>query len=364
MDFESAERHLDTLLSYERERNFIYDENNFDLDRFRKVVKEKGVDYSKLKFVHVAGSKGKGSVCNLISEYLVRDGFDVGLFTSPHLRDLRERIKVNGEMISKDDFAKYVNWAKGSEITYFEMLTLIALKYFVDRGVEYVAFEVGLGGRLDSTNIVTPELSVLTSVEMEHVGILGENLSEILDEKLGIVKNEVPLLVGDQSEEVMGLLKEKLKRKVDVYFISGGKNAWEKNLKLACNAISMILNVDVKCTKNVNIGDFQVEGRFDVREIEGKTVVFDVAHTVNSIKNLIDSLKEKFSDKEFVFLVAFKEDKDVDAMMKELESYSVKKISLEDDIEGNYREILLDLKRDQILVVTGSHYLVGKIIPS
>ncbi|MFH1533872.1 MAG: bifunctional folylpolyglutamate synthase/dihydrofolate synthase, partial [Nitrospirota bacterium] len=108
MDFESALKYLETLISHERDRDFLYDEKNFDLDRFRRVVADFEVAYSGLKIVHVAGSKGKGSVCNFISEYLVGIGERVGLFTSPHLYDIRERIRVNGEMISCERFGEYV----------------------------------------------------------------------------------------------------------------------------------------------------------------------------------------------------------------------------------------------------------------
>lgn len=353
MDFESACEFLESLDSWERDRNSEYD---FDLERFRSVVSGAGVDFSGLRIVHVAGSKGKGTVCHLISELLKREGKTVGLFTSPHLRDVRERIRVNGEMISRERFGEYVGEVVGLEVTYFEALTLVALKYFVDEGVEFAVLEVGLGGRLDSTNIVTPELTILTAVEMEHVGVLGESLSEILDEKLGIVKEGVPLLVGDQSEEVMGLLKEKLKRKVDVYFVNGGDDARAKNEKLAMCAVSIISNDTLKFTQNVNIRNFLIEGRFDVREIDGKTVVFDVAHTVGSMKNLVETLKKRFPDKEFVFLVKFLPDKDREGMMKVIDEVA------EDVYEGVGIEEI-DLKKDQVLVVTGSHSLVGKFIP-
>lgn len=369
MDFESALQYLETLISYERDRNFLYDEKNFDLDRFRNVVANFGVDYSDLRIVHVAGSKGKGSVCNFVSEYFVRTGVSVGLFTSPHLRDVRERIRVNDEMISRDRFGEYVGIVSeflklsGERITYFEVLTLIALKFFADEGVEFVILEVGLGGRLDSTNIVTPELSVLTAVEMEHVGILGDSLSEILDEKLGIVKEGVPLLVGEQSEEVMGLLKGKLERKVDVYYVDdfdvefeGDDVARVKNAKVAWCVIKIILNDTQKSTLNGIIDDFLIEGRFDSREIGGKTVVFDVAHTVESMKNLIQTLKIRFPEKKYVFLVKFLKDKNRDGMLKVISEIA------ENVYEGVEMEEI-DLKRDQILVVTGSHSLVGKFLP-
>ncbi len=393
MDFESACEFLETLVSYERDRDFEYGEKVFDLDRFEEMVRDFGVDYSGVKFVHVAGSKGKGSVCNFIAEYLAccggmragaRTGVRVGLFTSPHLRDVRERVKIDGEMISCDRFAGYVGEVRvflegrGGGATYFEVLTLIALKFFVDEGVEFAVLEVGLGGRLDCTNIVVPELSILTSVEMEHVGILGSTLGEILDEKLGIVKEGVPLLVGAQNEEVMGLLKRKLSRKVDVYYVDdfrseiGGLSldsvdlARIKNAEISYCALKILLGGVEKMLFERIFREFRVDGRFDVREIEGKTVIFDVAHTVGSISNLIGSLKVGFPEKKYVFLVSFLEDKDKEGMMKRIDEVAEKVdlVSFEgEDVKVVYKNSLKNLKKDRVLIVTGSHYLVGKILP-
>jgi dihydrofolate synthase/folylpolyglutamate synthase len=308
----------------------------------------------------------------------------VGLFTSPHLRDVRERVRIDGAMIGRDRFAGYVKEVRdfledcGGGATYFEVLTLIALKFFVDEGADYAVLEVGLGGRLDCTNIVVPELSILTFVEMEHVGILGDSLGEILDEKLGIVKEEVPLLVGAQSEEVMGLLKRKLSRKVDVHYVDDFRSEIE-GLSLDGVDLAGIKNAEVSyCALKILLGgvekelfervfkEFRMEGRFDVREIGGKTVVFDVAHTVGSISNLIRSLKAEFPDKKYVFLVSFLEDKDKEGMMKWIDEVA-QEVNVGKNIEGEsvevvYKNSLKNLKRDQILVVTGSHYLVGKLL--
>jgi dihydrofolate synthase/folylpolyglutamate synthase len=426
MDFESALEYLERFVNYERMVDFEYGEGDFDLERFREVVREYGIDYGEVKFVHVAGSKGKGSVCNFVAEYLRRCGgdgdgvFKIGLFTSPHLVDIRERIRVNGKMIGKERFAEYVARLRkfferrkkhprgdffSKKITYFEALTLIALKFFVDEGVDYAVLEVGLGGRLDSTNIVVPELSILTRVEMEHVGILGENLEEILEEKLGIVKEGVPLLVGPQSEEVMDLIKRKLERKVDVYFVEDFNcsflDDYEKdnsyydkarieNAKIAFCSFKILLSwVDKDIFKEV-FENFKLPGRFDVREIDGKVVVFDVAHTKNSTRNLIDSLVKFFSAEKFVFLVGMLRGKDVEGILRMIREvaervvftsvrggrgYSGKelaklfekvefnqKIKIAEDSVLAYKSAFEELKEGEILIVTGSHYLVGGLL--
>lgn len=404
MDFKGACKYLEKLVSYEKMPDFKYDAKNFDLSRFKKFIKNAGIDYSGIKFVHVAGSKGKGSVCGLIEKYMRAKGLSVGLFTSPHMFDLRERIVVDGKMIEKKVFAKYVTKIKifieknSIQITYFEFLTAIALKYFVDKNVKYAVLEVGLGGRLDSTNIVTPILSVLTRVEMEHVGILGNNLKEILDEKLGIVKPNVSLLIGEQSDEVYGLLKKKLKSRAKVFYVKMKSFDEAKiiNGRTAYFALKIMFGkVDKKLFESV-FKKFQLVGRFDIRRIHGKIVVFDIAHTKDSIKNLTESLKKKFPKKKFVFLVSVMKGKNVEAILRIIGNASKKVVFTSSYAQRGYSgeelekifenmrdfigsrdntKIYEDCKKafcqcltgqafDEIMVVTGSHFLVSRILSS
>lgn len=407
MNFESALKYLDKFVSYEKRLNFKYDKENFNLERFKSFVKKSGIDYSKLKFIHTAGSKGKGSVCRILAEYLKKSGYKVGLFTSPHLVDIRERIIINGRMISKKCFSDYVSSFEKDiedfEITYFEFLTAIALKYFIDEKVDYVVLETGLGGRLDSTNIVIPKLSILTRIEKEHVGILGNNLKEILNEKLGIVKKGVKVLIGNQSKYVTQLIREKLKNRGGKYFVEdddtgfkdlelgswrGFDDARIENAKTVFCALKILFKkVDKEIFKNV-VRDTLLLGRFDVRKVRGKTVVFDVAHTNNSILNLIKGLEKFYKKDEKVFLISFMKGKDVKSILKKISKVAYKiiftssnnergysayelakilksnlcEIVVEEDPYVAYRKALDDLKKNQILIVAGSHFLVGKFI--
>lgn len=413
MNFESALKYLDKFVSYEKKLNFKYDKENFNLERFKSFVKKEGIDYSKLKFIHIAGSKGKGSVCRMISEYLRICGYETGLFTSPHLIDIRERIVINGWMISKKRFSDYVSFFEKDiedfEITYFEFLTAIVLKYFIDEKVDYVVLETGLGGRLDSTNIVIPKLSILTRIEKEHVGILGNNLREILNEKLGIVKNGVEVLIGDQSKFVTQLIRKKLKNRGGKYFVEdddmgfkdlelgswrGFDDARIENAKTVFCALKILFKkVDKEIFENV-IRNTLLLGRFDVRKISGKTVVFDVAHTNKSILNLIKGVEKFYKKDEKVFLVSFMKDKDVKSILKKISKvaykiifttsnsergYSANELAkifksnlkskeifyemiIEEDSYIAYENALDDLERNQILIVAGSHFLVGKLM--
>src|SRR6476661_5540475 len=161
--FVKALRYLDTLTDFERLRIVRYNSNNFDLDRMRTLLKRLGNPHTAFKSIHVAGTKGKGSTCAMIASMLQACGYKVGLYTSPHLIDIRERIVVNGEMISHSDFARIIRNVEPIATrmkptpTYFDVLTAAAFKYFAEQKVDIAVVETGLGGRLDSTNVITPE---------------------------------------------------------------------------------------------------------------------------------------------------------------------------------------------------------------
>ncbi|MEK7672661.1 MAG: cyanophycin synthetase [Patescibacteria group bacterium] len=413
MDFESAQKYLENFLSYENVAKIPYGSGNFDLQRVKFFLREYKVDYAKLKFVHVAGSKGKGTVSGLIANYLWKSGYKVGLYTSPDMFDVRERFWLNGKNIGKNEFASYVfDFKKFIEnidaqggkfnLTWFEILTVIALKFFVDKKVDYAVLEVGLGGRLDATNIVKPKLSVVTTVELEHVGILGNNLSEILNEKLGIVKKGVPALIGYQTKEGLDLVKKKLKGVSKVFYvdelisepdlIEGRLDTFVDkarllNANVALAALVLLLkNVGLDLFLKVLKG-FKLLGRFDVRKMAGKTVVFDMAHTKNSMENLVDGLRQLFPAKKLCFLMSIMKGKDVAGMLKEVAKIAdkivfsnshverglpavelaktAKKLNLNCEIEvisdclTAYKNLI---KKNQLLVVTGSHFLVAKIL--
>ncbi len=162
--------------------------------------------------IHVAGTNGKGSVSNLLASVLQEAGYKVGLFTSPHLKDFRERIRVNGEMVSEEYVCRFTEKFIQAELalqpSFFELTTEMAFCYFAESGVDIAVIEVGLGGRLDSTNIIRPILSVITSISFDHVALLGNTLAQIAAEKAGIIKRGVPVVVGENPQEVMEVLKQ------------------------------------------------------------------------------------------------------------------------------------------------------------
>lgn len=206
--YQAALRWLSERPDIERMRAVKLDDPAFKLDRMRALLAAMGNPHESIKTVHVAGTVGKGSTCAMISNMLTECGYTVGTYTSPHFVDLRERIVINGRMITKPamvEMAKRVQTAAAKakvEPTFFEAMTAIALKHFEDEAVDIAVIEVGLGGRLDSTNVITPIVSVVTTIDFDHTKILGDTLPKIAREKAGIFKRGVPAIVFDSGSEL------------------------------------------------------------------------------------------------------------------------------------------------------------------
>ena len=171
--------------------------------------------HKKIKSIHVAGTNGKGSTSHMIASVLQEAGYKVGLYTSPHLKDFRERIKINGQMMPQQDVVDFIaeqkSFFEAQKVSFFEMTVGMAFYYFAKEQVDIAVIEVGLGGRLDSTNIITPEVSVITNIGLDHTQFLGTTLPEIASEKAGIIKNNIPVIVGEYQEEVMDVFISKSK---------------------------------------------------------------------------------------------------------------------------------------------------------
>lgn len=172
-----------------------------------------GHPHKHFKSIHIAGTNGKGSTSHMIAAILQSQGYKVGLYTSPHLVDFRERIRINGEMISKDAVVEFVRRYRDSDYSghpsFFELTMMMAFDYFASQHVDYAVIEVGMGGRLDSTNIISPELSVITNISKDHTQFLGKDLTQIAGEKAGIIKYGIPCVVGEATEDIREVFEEK-----------------------------------------------------------------------------------------------------------------------------------------------------------
>ena len=216
--YEAALEWLFSATDYERMQRVRYNTDTFDLSRMAALVTRVGDPHRDQRYLHVAGTKGKGSTAAMLSEVLRAAGYRVGLYTSPHVVDLRERICVGGAPIEADALRDLIGrvrphvaaMAEGSTrrpATFFEILTAIALLHFRDVGTDVTVLEVGMGGRLDATNVVTPLVSAITSLSLDHVQQLGGTLAEIAAEKAGIIKPGVPVVSAPQTEEAMPVIE-------------------------------------------------------------------------------------------------------------------------------------------------------------
>lgn len=202
---------------------------NFGLNRIKRLCELLDNPQEKLKIIHVAGTNGKGSTTTFISNILISQGYKVGTYTSPYIERFTERIKINNIEISQDDVARLVDEIKQPiEIlmqegfdhpTEFEIITACGFKYFYEKDVDFVVLEVGLGGRLDATNVVKPLVSVITSISYDHINILGDTLSKIAYEKAGIIKENIPLVLYPQLKEAREVILDVAKEKIHIYMI-------------------------------------------------------------------------------------------------------------------------------------------------
>ena len=211
MDYKAALTYIEEFIDYERSPDFSRQARLYNLNRISLLLELLGNPHDRLQVIHIAGSKGKGSTAALIASVLTQAGYKTGLFTSPHLMTPRERCRIDGDLISKADVAFYVEKLKPAietvstsefgRVSFFEIYTALAFSYFADKATDFAVIEVGLGGRLDATNVVTPVATVITPIGLEHTAILGETYTEIAGEKAEIIKQKCPLALAPQHPE-------------------------------------------------------------------------------------------------------------------------------------------------------------------
>ena len=293
-----------------------------------------GHPHTKFKTIHVAGTNGKGSVSHTIASVLQHAGYKVGLYTSPHLKDFRERIRINGAMISEAEVVSFVEHniavIKQIEASFFEITTLMAFDWFARCGVDVAVVEVGLGGRLDSTNIITPIVSVITNISFDHTAMLGNTLAAIAGEKAGIIKPKVPVVVGQTNAETEPVFRTKAKstnsqivfadqiRKVknaeqitDKQVVSIDKNGrlefsgleldllgnyQQKNILTTLAAIDFVKSYFVVNEDDIRTGVASVvsstglKGRWQ-RLGDNPTIICDTGHNDDGIRQIVSQLK-------------------------------------------------------------------------
>ena len=329
------------------------------LDRIEQVLHMLDDSHKKTRFVHVAGTNGKGSVCRYISSILTSEGYKTGLYLSPHLVDFRERFQLNDDYISKKRFADIVNrvqpvieefTANGTQLTYFEVCTIIAFVFFADEQVDYAVVEVGLGGRYDATNVIEPMVSVITNVSLDHQRLLGDSLQAIATEKAGIIKPQIPVvtaaeepalsIISTTSEKQRSSLTVVSKDKIlvqessssfqtilfhgsfDDYQVSTHQIGWYQpiNIALSIAVIEVLQQQGVFVTKEsiiTGIKEMNHPGRMQILQ-HNPIVVVDGAHNPDAMKQAVESIKNLFSFDRLIVIFGVMKDKDIKEMLKEL----------------------------------------------
>ncbi|MCI0495114.1 bifunctional folylpolyglutamate synthase/dihydrofolate synthase, partial [candidate division KSB1 bacterium] len=213
LNYQEALDYIYSFVDYSLTRNLRYSSEKFDLSRMNQLLELIGNPQKDFKIIHVAGTKGKGSICAMIASILSQGGYKTGFYSSPHMVEFTERIRIGDEFIEKNVLADYINELKPyvnqvNAITTFEITTVLALKFFSDQKVDFAVIEVGLGGRFDATNVVSPIISVISTISFDHIMILGNTLSKIAFEKAGIIKNNIPVVVSRQKRTALQTIKK------------------------------------------------------------------------------------------------------------------------------------------------------------
>lgn len=287
-----------------------------DLTNTIAFVEELGDPHKKFKSIHVAGTNGKGSVSHMLASILQEQGYKVGLYTSPHLKDFRERIRLNGQEVSEDfvvDFIqKHQQFIEKQGLSFFEMTVGMAFQYFAEEKIDIAIIEVGLGGRLDSTNVIQPEVSVITNIGLDHTQFLGNTLTEIAQEKAGIIKKNTPVIIGETTPETESVfLAQAAKQGAPLYFseeyreelpLSDLKGNYQKmNIRTVIEAIRVlgILNWEIS-TESIDQGLATVVENTGLRGRwfslgESPKVICDTGHNAEGLSLVMEQLNaEKF----------------------------------------------------------------------
>lgn len=268
-----------------------------------------GKPHKFFKSIHVAGTNGKGSTSHMIASVLQSAGYKVGLYTSPHLIDFRERIKINGDLIGKKDVIKFItqhqNYFQLKRTSFFEMTVGMAFSYFKSAKVDYAVIEVGLGGRLDGTNVITPVLSVITNIGLDHIEFLGTSRPQIAIEKAGIIKPSIPVVIGEKDEETQFVFEKIAKlNSAPLYFAESLHMEWEtdlkggyqvKNFHTALTALNYLSDkkIDNKSIqqgfKNV-ISNTGIQGRWQFISEKPK-ILLDIGHNKEGLSLIVEQLQ-------------------------------------------------------------------------
>ena len=368
------------------------------LDRISNFLEFIKNPHKNLKFIHIGGTNGKGSTAHYISSILQESGYKVGLFTSPHFYDFRERIKVNKKKIDKDFITEFTNLNKknieNNSMSFFELSFGLAVSYFNRNKVDIAIIEVGLGGRLDATNIINPLMSVITNISLDHTEILGDNLKDIAGEKSGIIKKDSITIIGESNNLINNVFINKAKKCNSKIFINAQhENSYsnvlyqEKNISTAIFSIKHLVGFNITEVNILN-GIENVElntgfyGRWSKISDDPK-VIIDVAHNNSGFEQLAYQI-EREDYKKLYIILGFTKGKKVKELIKYLpidanlfytspkidrgmkKEELLKNIGKTFNFDGNPRSQFLKVKniasKNDLIIITGSNFLIKDIL--
>ncbi len=366
----------------------------YTLENMQKLVEVLSNPQNLFKSIHITGTNGKGSTSAMTAAILQQAGYKVGLYTSPHLISFNERIRINGKEISNQELNRYIKKIRdiiekqNLTTTFFELTTALAFLHFAEQKVDFAVIEVGLGGRLDATNVVMPKVSVITNVSLDHTKTLGFSLQEIATEKAGIIKEHIPVVVGAERKEVLDVIKKVAQQKQaplhltsnQTYELSLKGEYQQKNARCAALVCELL---GVK-KDDIRLGLKKTIWLARLQWVT-KNILVDCAHNVAGITSLVHYLSTVKQRKK-VLLLALSHDKKIDDMTKEI-------VPLFDIVvvtQGNHKPMNADeiatkiqkfnkeiiviknpknaftkaknLAKDDLLVVAGSMYMVGDVL--
>lgn len=311
---------------------------NAGLDNINKLDKHLNHPHKQFDSIHIAGTNGKGSTSHMLASILQEAGYKVGLYTSPHLKDYRERIRINGELISEEAVVQFIDtnreFLEQSTFSFFEMSVGMAFDYFAKSKVDIAIIETGLGGRLDSTNIITPLLSIITNIGMDHLGVLGNSLEAIAGEKAGIIKRNTPVVIGEYTEETKAIFQDIANQNdAKIHFVNHNKPLLhildlkglyqEYNARTVLEAIDVLNNLSLKYSvseKAIANGLERVAtntglmGRWQVLK-KAPLTICDTAHNAHALLRIVEQIKEQKYDKLHI-VVGMVSDKEADKILE------------------------------------------------
>ncbi len=398
---------IEYLYSIDRKKG-----SRLGLKNVKYLLRKIGNPHKGLKAIHVAGTNGKGSVSAMISSILACAGYKIGTYTSPHLTDFRERFVINDRKISKKDVVKYFRRIKKhiTNQTFFEIITAIAFLYFKDNHVDFAVLEVGMGGRLDATNVIKPLISIITNIDLEHTKVLGDTISEIAGEKAGIIKKDAPCVTGARGK-ALNVIRKICKENNSKLFLNkryeknnGTYNINNyKNLKLSLKGEFQLENSTIAVTaidvlnKYYDIGinkdhikkglnDTKWRGRF---EFISKNMLVDCAHNPAGMRILAEELKKVNKDYDKIMLViGILKDKNIKKMLGYIEPLAdhiiltkassgraeepkvimqlmkdkTKLANCFNDVKSAVKYSKKVAKKKDLIVIAGSCYIIGEVL--